>query len=100
MTKIGILSDTHGLLDQRIFEHFSDDYDIVENTLSRISHTPAVPEPKHNISASNHISSSNDETEYFYGNSGKREAIHRLLGLMQTLEQPSTILFAYDNNLE
>ena len=24
MTKIGILSDTHGLLDQRIFEHFSD----------------------------------------------------------------------------
>ena len=24
MTKIGILSDTHGLLDQRVFEHFAD----------------------------------------------------------------------------
>ena len=56
-------------LAEYIFKWLSDDYDIVENTLSRISHTPAVPEPKHNISASNHISSSNDETEYFYINS-------------------------------
>lgn len=60
-------------LAEYIFKWLSDDYDIVENTLSRISHTPAVPEPKHNISASNHISSSNDETEYFYGNSGKEK---------------------------
>ena len=30
-------------LAEYIFKWLSDDYDIVENTLSRISHTPAVP---------------------------------------------------------
>lgn len=85
------------VLASRLEQWLTGDIDIVGEIAEGITHTPQkLPlEPEAPVTLQ-----SENQTEFFYGEDGRRNAMYRMMQMMQEMETPTSILIATDDHLE
>lgn len=94
-------TSTESLVEQ-LYQWMLSDTPVLERVLENVTAHPSHMDSLSDSAASPLPTQQNltEQTCFFYGNEGKREAIRQLINIVNRLDQPSNVYFISDVNLE